>query len=79
MRYEMKVMRSDIQRQNTGRQCPAIFQCSLSNRLKSFSFRERKGASGSWAEPCFACPALRYGVFPYPPGILIAVFNGRIK
>ena len=28
------------------------------------------GASGSWAEPCFACPTLRYGGVAYPPGIL---------
>jgi hypothetical protein len=28
------------------------------------------GASGSWAEPYFACPTLRYGGFTYPPGIL---------
>jgi hypothetical protein len=33
------------------------------------------GASGSWAEPCFACPTLRCGGFAYPPGILIAIFN----
>jgi hypothetical protein len=39
----------------------------------------RKGASGSWAEPCFACPTLRYGGFEYPPGILVAVFSGELK
>ena len=33
-------------------------------------FEEKKGASGSWAEPYFACPTLRYGGFTYPPGIL---------
>jgi hypothetical protein len=37
------------------------------------------GASGSWAEPCFACPALRCGGFAYPPGILVAVFRCRAK
>ena len=42
-------------------------------------FRREKGASGSWAEPYFACPTLRYGCFAYPPGILEAVFNARIK
>ena len=42
-------------------------------------FRREKGASGSWAEPCFACPRYRYGGFAYPPGILEAVFNGGIK
>jgi len=37
----------------------------------------RKGASGSWAEPYFACPTLRYGGFAYPPGILYRVFTGK--
>lgn len=32
-------------------------------------FPRRNGASGSWAEPYFACPALRYGGFTYTPGI----------
>ena len=38
-----------------------------------------KGASGSWAEPYFACPTLRYGGFAYPPGILYRVFTGKRK
>lgn len=38
-----------------------------------------KGASGSWAEPYFACPTLRYGGFAYPPGILDRVFTGKRK
>jgi hypothetical protein len=33
-------------------------------------FLKKKGASGSWAEPYFACPTLRCGGFTYPPGIL---------
>jgi len=37
------------------------------------------GASGSWAEPCFACPALRCGGFAYPPGILEAVLTNGIN
>nr|WP_294790074.1 hypothetical protein [uncultured Mucilaginibacter sp.] len=37
------------------------------------------GASGSWAEPYFACPTLRYGGFAYPPGILSAFFKCEIK
>lgn len=37
------------------------------------------GASGSWAEPYFACPTLRYGGFTYPPGILSAFFKREIK
>ena len=35
------------------------------------------GASGSWAEPYFACPTLRYWGFAYPPGILYRVFTGK--
>jgi hypothetical protein len=42
-------------------------------------FRRKKGASGSWAEPYFACPTLRYGGFAYPPGILVVVFSREIK
>jgi hypothetical protein len=49
------------------------------NQFYESFFRREKGASGSWAEPCFACPALRCGGFAYPPGILEAVFNSRIK
>jgi hypothetical protein len=37
------------------------------------------GASGSWAEPYFACPALRCGGFAYPPGILSSFFKREIK
>ena len=37
------------------------------------------GASGSWAEPCFACPALRCGGLAYPPGILEDVLTCEIK
>jgi hypothetical protein len=37
------------------------------------------GASGSWAEPCFACPTLCCGDFAYPPGILEDVFNCQTK
>lgn len=37
------------------------------------------GASGSWAEPCFACPTLRCGGFAYPPGILEDVLTCEIK
>ena len=48
-------------------------------KFKSPFFRREKGASGSWAEPCFACPTLRYGGFAYPPGILEAVFSGELK
>lgn len=38
-----------------------------------------KGASGSWAEPYFACPTLRYGGLAYPPGILDRLFTGKRK
>jgi hypothetical protein len=34
------------------------------------SKRESGGASGSWAEPYFACPKLRYGGFEYTQSIL---------
>ncbi|MBB6128619.1 hypothetical protein [Mucilaginibacter lappiensis] len=37
----------------------------------------RKGASGSWAEPYFACPTLSLRGFAYPPGILYRVFTGK--
>jgi len=47
--------------------------------VKSPFLHGRKGASGSWAEPCFACPALRCGGFAYPPGILEAVLTNGIN
>ena len=34
------------------------------------SKRESGGASGSWAEPYFACPTLRYGGLEYTQSIL---------
>jgi hypothetical protein len=37
----------------------------------------RKGASGSWAEPYFACPTLSLRGFAYPPGILYRIFTGK--
>jgi len=37
----------------------------------------RKGASGSWAEPYFACPTLLLRGFAYPPGILYRIFTGK--
>ena len=39
--------------------------------------RGRKGASGSWAEPYFACHLQRKWGFAYPPGILYRVFTGK--
>jgi len=40
-------------------------------------FSSKKGASGSWAEPYFACPTLSLRGFAYPPGILYRVFTGK--
>jgi hypothetical protein len=37
----------------------------------------RKGASGSWAEPYFACHLRCKWGFKYPPGILYRVFTGK--
>jgi hypothetical protein len=37
----------------------------------------RKGASGSWAEPYFACHLRCKWGFAYPPGILYRVFTGK--
>ena len=37
----------------------------------------RKGASGSWAEPYFACHLRCKWGFAYPPGILYNVFTGK--
>ena len=37
----------------------------------------RKGASGSWAEPYFACHLHCKWGFAYPPGILYRVFTGK--
>jgi len=34
-------------------------------------FLKRKGASGSWAEPYFACPTLRSGGLQNPPRVLL--------
>jgi len=49
----------------------ALFMKAMAKRTIGISpFFEEKGASGSWAEPYFACPTLRCGEFTYPPGIL---------
>ncbi|HTK18518.1 MAG TPA: hypothetical protein VL442_03350 [Mucilaginibacter sp.] len=50
-----------------------------SEDLKKSFFRREKGASGSWAEPCFACPTLLLRGFAYPPGILEAAFSSVLK
>jgi hypothetical protein len=50
--------------------------CSRQNVL---FFLEDKGASGSWAEPYFACHLRCKWDFAYPPGILYRVFTGKKK
>jgi len=64
------------------KQCVAV-QNSLSPGTLSLATQRPNensfGASGSWAEPCFACPTLRYGGFAYPPGILDDVLTYEIK
>ncbi|WP_121198359.1 hypothetical protein [Mucilaginibacter gracilis] len=47
---------------------------------KQLSFScKRKGASGSWAEPYFACFLRCKKGLAYPPGILKGVFAGERK
>jgi hypothetical protein len=48
----------------------------LSQKCKLISGRH-KGASGSWAEPYFACHLRCKWGFAYPPGILYRVFTGK--
>ena len=45
--------------------------------LKRPFLLRRKGASGSWAEPYFACHLRCKWGFAYPPGILYRVFTGK--
>ena len=54
------------------------YGASFSQNCKRISGRS-KGASGSWAEPYFACHLRCKWGFAYPPGILYRVFTGKRK
>jgi hypothetical protein len=54
-----------------------VMICEANQEESGGRFAKAEGASGSWAEPYFACHLRCKWGFAYPPGILYRVFTGK--